>query len=111
MLTSLHRYLNHLDPGIRKGEWTHEEEQVLLTHLNLGNMLRQSYMFVLNVVTNGRWSSVTEFLPGRLRLVQTLIVNRTDNMIKNHWNGLLSKSAKVVQLELQRGIMCCDTNE
>jgi hypothetical protein len=44
------RWLNHLDPSINKGEWTEEEDQILLkAQAQWGNS----------------WTKIAELLPGR----------------------------------------------
>lgn len=61
------RWYNHLNPDINKGEWSYEEDLILLNEQSkLGN----------------KWSSIAKCLEGR-----------TENAVKNRWNSLV-KNAK-----------------
>ncbi|XP_058071728.1 transcription factor MYB58-like [Magnolia sinica] len=61
------RWINYLRPGIKRGNFTREEEETIIKlHESLGN----------------KWSKIASNLPGR-----------TDNEIKNVWNTRLKKRA------------------
>jgi Myb-like DNA-binding domain len=59
------RFVNHLNPELKKGEWTDDEEAVLIA-------MRQDH--------GNQWANISKQLPGR-----------SDNDVKNHWYSTVQR--------------------
>jgi hypothetical protein len=62
------RWHNHLNPGIKKGDWTEEEDRIILKmQKTIGN----------------QWAKITKYLPGR-----------TDNAVKNRYHATVRAKSR-----------------
>jgi hypothetical protein len=71
------RWLNHLDPNIKKVPWTPDEDKVLDE---------------AQALYGNRWCSIAKLIPGR-----------TENAVKNRWNSAMRKKWQEKQTK-QKGI-------
>src|SRR6056300_1433490 len=63
------RWHNHLNPAISKAPWSEDEDRTILTCHRDG--------------TGGQWAKMSQ-----------LMVGRTDNAIKNHWNKSMKRKVE-----------------
>ncbi|CAN4081671.1 unnamed protein product [Withania somnifera] len=66
------RWTNYLRPGIKRGNFTDQEEKIIIQ---------------LQALLGNKWAAIASYLP-----------ERTDNDIKNYWNTHLKKKLKKLQL-------------
>jgi len=70
------RYHNHLDPNVKKGGWSKEEDELILR-------LQKQY--------GNAWAKITSFLPGR-----------TDNAVKNRYWSATRSAARKMKTQMNR---------
>ena len=100
------RWHNHLHPGISKGDWTEQEDRIIIETL---------------MTEGNRWADMAKKLPGRyvfvrdseqtqssiifslLLTVYYVSTYSTDNAIKNHWNASMRRKVKKY-LAMKQGV-------
>ena len=69
------RWYNHLNPALKKSEWTQEEDELIITQQSrIGN----------------KWSLIAKELPGR-----------TENSVKNRWKSIVRRNKKSINKQSQ----------
>jgi hypothetical protein len=81
------RWFNHLDPSIKRGEWTTEEDKIL---------------FEAQRVCGNRWCEIAKLLPGR---TENAVKNRFNSSARKRWlkdNGLEDGSSDAFMHDANR---------
>lgn len=87
-LQCFHRWQKVLKPGLTKGPWTYEEDQIILQHVTAGVL---------------KWSTISKKIPGRLgKQIRERYFNHLDPSIKRDpWNALEDRA--LVQAQARYG--------
>jgi hypothetical protein len=103
------RWVNHLDPGVKKGDWTEEEDAILVeAQAKFGNAwtksawLAWSLSFVRSQGGTGRHPQTLTpptppTHPPSHPPVARLLPGRSENTVKNRWNSASRRRAKAAK--------------
>lgn len=99
------RFQNYLRPGIKKGAWTRDEEELIKDmHRTFG----PKYVFCKKgTIDSETLTSLTvhSFSTSRWCAMSKLLNNRTDNDIKNKWYSMERKNKRENELRLQQALV------
>ncbi|XP_074500865.1 v-myb avian myeloblastosis viral oncogene homolog-like 2a isoform X2 [Sebastes fasciatus] len=106
----MHRWKKHLDPDLVKGYWSKEEDEkivelvseygtrhwsMIARHLNgrMGKQCRERWHNHLDpLIKKSSWTKEEDLI---IYKAHSILGNRTDNSVKNHWNATIKRKAEL----------------